>query len=160
MLNINPYKYARIPASVLFDVKLTPEDKTVYCALAFKEKDGMLESGLRFIGDLLGISRNRVKRSIERLVKFEHVARSIAKRGDRSQYVLRSPIFSGKGSFYTGRSAVVSSNVSPKRQSKPCPKCHKPCFQILKAGWCRACAWEFKVGRVFDRKMVGRSKTA
>ena len=158
MLEINPDKYARTPGSVLFDIRLTPEDKMIYVALAYKERGGELESGLRFIGDLFAISKNRVKRSIDRLIKFGHVARRMVNRGDRSTYTLLSPMFGRSGKIQD--SEISSLPERNNKARKVCPACHKLCFQILKSGWCRSCAWEYKVGRVVDRKMAKVPKTA
>jgi hypothetical protein len=34
-----------------------------------------------------------------------------------------------------------------------CPRCGGRCRQLLRAGWCRTCAWVIRVERIAERKV-------
>ena len=138
--------YGRIPGTVTFDKLLSDRDKTIYSILAHYERKGIVNCGLRKMASVLGISKNRIGKSIDVLVARGHIERmeGTGVDGLRSNYRLLSPVFGG--------TETTAQPAQPKARPKvsKCLHCHKPRV-LAKTGWCKACAAE----KTAERKMEG-----
>jgi hypothetical protein len=89
--------YSRIPASVLFDKRLSVYDKLTFCALSFQCFQGAVSViGSRMVATSIGISRNKVKKSLQALAEQGHIKKSGQRIRGRNSYELTSPVFGQK----------------------------------------------------------------
>lgn len=132
---INPKSYGRVPASIVYDRRLSSYDIRVYASLAIDERSGVSKSSGRFGADALAMNKDTFYASIQKLLQLNHIERKAGTgvNGVPSHYALRSIVFGNAG-------PVVSTPSAKKRPTLlKCAECHKP--RVLgKAGWCKACA--------------------
>jgi len=89
--------YSRVPVDVLFDPQLKNRDKVIYAALAIHCWQGSVASiGKRRIAKLTCCAERLVIESLNRLEAYGHILRASVQRGQRAQYVLKSPVFGQK----------------------------------------------------------------
>ena len=144
-------KFGRVPSHVASDPRLTYRDKAVYIALALFERRGIVNTGIRFMAKANNISKSHFARGVEALNRCGHIARQESlKRGQRQTYSLRSVVFGRK----EASPPVVIPAPRQSRSTVKCPECRKPCRGLLRAGWCRSCAWDRKVRRIAQEEIV------
>lgn len=157
-LAINPKSYGRVPASVVYDRRLSAFDIRVYASLAIDERSGLSKSSGRFGADALAMNKDTFYASIRKLLELKHIQRSpgTGVNGVPSQYSLCSIVFGNAG-------PAISVPVAKARPVlSKCGECRKPRV-LRKTGWCKAC--EEKHDRVREMegvvvRMVGRELIA
>ena len=53
-----------------------------------------------------------------------------------------------------------ASQISAVQEPVRCPRCGGKCRQLLRYGWCRACAWQIRVEQVVDDRLRRVEKTS
>lgn len=152
-------RWAKIPWEVGTDDRLTECDIRVYFALAACRRASAVSVGTRWIGDAIHLGRNRVAKSLRRLVELKHVEIDRGKRGQRPTYHLTSQIYAPEtGSATVVRPPKPGSTGEPSRSIPVvCQKCRRICKR-LPAGVCRSCRTEAKVEKTARR--VAREEIA
>ncbi len=94
MITANPLRYVRIPATVLFDPKISHADVRVYGVLAMHLVRGnIVTAGQRRLAEISGMDRRSVRRCLASLAKLGHISVAISKSGKRTIYQLNAAIF-------------------------------------------------------------------
>jgi hypothetical protein len=131
--------FGRIPAALVSDLSLSAEALRVYMVLTLKMRGAVASIGMRELGRLVGSSPQTAMRRLAELVEHGAVEAERGVNGQRSRYLLTSPVFSGK-----------PGPVPKWEQAKPsvtCPRCRKPRGGLLRAGHCRSCNLDLKLDR-------------
>lgn len=106
----NPRRYAKVPMQVITDSSVSWRARVVYSFLAGCAFEGSrVRVGQRFIAESVGTSQPSVNRSIKELVTAGHLEAVPGPSGKRSEYDLKSPVFSYTRArrFTGGLSATV-----------------------------------------------------
>ena len=94
---MHPGKFARIPANVATDPKLSSTDIRVYSILSLHAlHTNIVFVGQRRLAELAHINRRTLRSSLNNLARGGHISRSIHTLGQRAVYLLKSDIFKSK----------------------------------------------------------------
>jgi hypothetical protein len=135
-------RFAMLPEDVLADIRLTPAAKLVLAGMSMMSfQSGRISISHQALGEVCGLSRSAVLTSVKALARFGLIEPDGAAVRQVQPYKLLH-------SRLASVSQVSSQVVVDKRNAGKmvaCPTCHKSRKQLLKAGWCRSCAWELRV---------------
>ena len=146
---VSVLRYARIPETVGSDPQLRSQDVRVYYALALAERNGLAIIGQRAIATSARMSQPHVASAIGRLESAGHIRVDRRIRA-RAGYTLMAPMFAAQQAISPPAATV---QVIAMRK---CPRCNRAVRQVLKAGWCRTCAWTDRVASVARRVVAER----
>jgi hypothetical protein len=146
------FRFAMVPWGVSVDERLKAVDVRIYAILAACRRKSTAKMGSRLLGRNACMNFRRVAASIERLISCGHIEISRSWKGARTEYRLLSPIFDIKGKVPIG--AELKHVAVGRREMVACPRCHREVGGLLKAGWCRSCAWELKVRRIAQSEVL------
>ncbi len=90
-------RYARVPLEVLVDRRISARAVRIYAIIAGSAWQGnFAQIGKRRLSELASCSERLAVDAIKELVKSGHIDKAPAKRGQRSGYLLTSPVFGQK----------------------------------------------------------------
>lgn len=131
-------KFARIPADLILDPQLKDRDVRIYSAFSLLERNGVVNCGVRWIGQCCTFSRSEVSRSVARLVARGHIEVQELGRGKRKAYRLTSVVFKKPEKESSEESPRVQASAA-RIELQKCANCKKPCKSSSLTGWCRKC---------------------
>lgn len=135
--------FARNPASILLDKRLTAYERLAYCIMALGVHKGSdsVQIGMRLLGaSIEGKSAATASRWITRLEECGLIIREKGPAGARNTYRLLSPVFRT-----AGIKALETKQLDPVLSQQTdgamptCGHCKRPVKQLGKTGWCRGC---------------------
>ncbi len=144
-------RFARVPADVLISSKLSPADKLVLAAMGMESfSDGRIAISHLGLARLCSLGRSTVFRALRSLEKEGLIARLGGPIKQVQAYRLLHPIFAGT---VTQEGPI---RVKTARRLLRCAKCNRDVRGLSKAGWCRICMNDLKLGRKIDHKLDER----
>ena len=121
-----PY-FGRVEKSVISDSRISAKALRVFAAMTGFERDGVVNVGLRELGKASAVHWSKLGKFIRELVRAGYVKRDEAERGQRFQYHLTTPLFTGK-LLHKFRAV--------------CSGCSKEFKKLPVAGICKSCSVE------------------